>query len=80
MTKAQPDYLAYLLRLWRANGENSSQSAAESVVWRVSLESPHTGEKKSFASLDDLFDFLRQQTGEGPNDVTTQTDHARNEG
>jgi hypothetical protein len=53
MAKEQPDYLSYLLRLWRASEEKA--------VWRVSLESSHTGERKGFASLDDLFDFLRRQ-------------------
>lgn len=55
MAQDQPDYVSYLLRLWRA-------SDGEDTVWRASLESPHTGERKGFASLDELFDFLRQQT------------------
>jgi hypothetical protein len=55
MANQQPDYVSYLLRLWRA-------SDGEDTVWRASLESPHTGERKGFASLDELFDFLRQQT------------------
>ena len=54
-TREQPDYLSYLLRLWRV-GE-------EEATWRASLESSHTGERKGFASLDDLFGFLREQTG-----------------
>jgi hypothetical protein len=56
MAEKQPDYASYLLRLWRARGE-------ERAAWRASLESPHTGERKGFASLEDLFNFLRQQTG-----------------
>jgi hypothetical protein len=36
------------------------------VVWRASLESPQTRERRGFVSLDDLFDFLRQQTGVRP--------------
>lgn len=56
MAKGQSDYLSYLLRLWRVNGE-------EKAVWRASLESPHTGERNGFASLDALVDFLRGQTG-----------------
>jgi len=51
----QPDYLSYLLRLWR-EGEGKT-------TWRASLESSHTGEQKGFANLDDLFDFLREQIG-----------------
>ena len=56
--RGQSDYLSYLLRLWRV-GE-------EEAVWRASLESSHTGERKGFAGLDDLFDFLREQTFVAP--------------
>ena len=55
----QPDYRSYLLRLWRVNDGGT-------VVWRASLESVCTGERRSFASLDDLFDFLREQAGGSP--------------
>lgn len=54
-TREQPDYLSYLLRLWR-EGEGRA-------TWRASLESSHTGERKGFASLDDLFGFLQEQIG-----------------
>jgi len=33
-------------------------------VWRASLEDPNTREQKAFANLDDLFDFLRERTGQ----------------
>ncbi len=56
MVKEQPDYLAYQLRLWRVRGGGGT-------VWRASLKSARTRERKEFASMDDLFDFLRQQTG-----------------
>jgi hypothetical protein len=59
MAKEQPDYVSYLLRLWRA-------SDGEGAAWRASLESPHTGERRGFASLDELFGFLRQQTAVSP--------------
>ena len=60
MTTEQQHYLAYMLRLWQVsnNGE---------PIWRASLESPHTGERKGFASLDDLFDFLRNCLFRGEN-------------
>ena len=57
-TAQSPDYLSYLLRLWRARGEVDS--------WRASLESPLTGERLGFGSLDELFSFLREQTGALP--------------
>ena len=57
-------YLSYLLRLWQAKrgGER---------IWRASLESPHTGERKSFATLTDLFAFLEQETRHRARDQTT---------
>ena len=56
MAEERLEYLSYLLRLWPEGGE-------EEAVWRASLESPHTGERVGFASLEELFDYLRQQTG-----------------
>ena len=58
-SKERRDYLSYLLRLWRAGG-------GERPIWRASLRSAHTGEQVGFASLEDLFRFLRTQTGEMP--------------
>jgi hypothetical protein len=58
----QPLYLAYLLRLW--------QEDRQGHTWRISLEDAHTGERKGFATLDDLLSFLDQQTEEfSRNDV-----------
>lgn len=48
-------YTSYLLRLWPAADKSD-------LVWRASLESSGTGERWGFASLDELFAFLRQQT------------------
>jgi len=61
-TKAQPDYLSYLLRLWRVSEVGGAQSAGE-AHWRASLESPHSGERVGFAGLEELFGFLLRQTG-----------------
>jgi hypothetical protein len=47
------DYQAYLIRLWREAGSNG---------WRVSLEDPHTGEKRYFASVEQMARFLEEQT------------------
>ncbi len=54
MTREQRRYISYLLRLWqiRSGGE---------LVWRASLESPHTGERWGFANLADLFTFLEKE-------------------
>jgi hypothetical protein len=52
-----PTYLSYLLRLWRTQDR-------ETCIWRASLEHPGTGERRGFASLEDLMAFLEAQTGE----------------
>ncbi len=50
----KPVYLSFLLRMWQTN-DNGRQ------VWRASLEQPGSGERRGFASLDALFEFLRKQ-------------------
>ena len=54
----QPDYLSYLLRLWRMKGSAGA--------WQGSVESPQSGERLGFGSLDELFAFLREQTDTMP--------------
>ncbi len=48
-------YLAYMVRLWQVGSEDGP-------AWRVALESPHTGERQVFVSLEALFAFLRAET------------------
>jgi len=48
-------YKAFLLRLWQVK-----QNGHE--IWRASLEDSHTGERRGFASLEALMEFLRGQT------------------
>jgi len=55
-SREQPDYLSYLLRLWRVAGTGPA-------IWRASLKSASTGEQVGFASLEELFDYLRVETG-----------------
>ncbi len=55
MDAVRPRYLAYMLRLWEVEDD-------EGPVWRVSLESPHTGERQVFNSLEALMAFLRAET------------------
>lgn len=62
MANEKPVYLSYLLRLWRADSQESGKNSTDSV-WRASLENPLTHEHQGFAGLDDLFEFLRAQTG-----------------
>ena len=55
-SQRRPEYLSYLLRLWRV-------IAADQVVWRASLECPHTGERLGFADLGSVWDFLQARMG-----------------
>ena len=59
----EPDsYQTYLLRLWRAQCQGRWQ-------WRASIESPHTGERQSFATLDELCNYLKARFLECPSDA-----------
>jgi hypothetical protein len=55
MSSESEGYLAYMLRLWQAGGNDRT-------AWRASLESPHTGERQGFSSLELLFAFLEEKT------------------
>ncbi len=65
MSEKPRRYLSYLLRLWQA-------SSGGELVWRASLEDPHTGEWRGFACLAELIAFLEEkmrdhtQTGDCP--------------
>ena len=54
MSREQRQYISYLLRLWQTRSEGE-------LVWRASLESPHTGERKGFTNLVDMFTFLEKE-------------------
>jgi hypothetical protein len=54
VTNEQGRYLSYLLRMWQTRREGE-------IVWRTSLESSETGERRGFTSPDALFAFLREQ-------------------
>ncbi|MFN2108569.1 MAG: hypothetical protein ACK2UI_02820 [Anaerolineae bacterium] len=57
----QRGYLSYLLRLWET-------SDGEKEIWRASVERPGTGECRSFADVQALFEFLQRE-------MTTQEEH-----
>jgi hypothetical protein len=61
MANKQQRYLSYLLRLWQTSDDGEQ-------VWRASLESPGTGERQGFASIEDLIVFLRDRTKAGVED------------
>jgi hypothetical protein len=51
-------YVCYMLRLWRTGGGPESP-------WRYSLEEVRSGERRGFASLEALCDYLQGVMG-GP--------------
>ena len=57
MAERHQDYASYLLRLWKMKEQ-------ERTVWLASLESALTSERKNFASLAALVQFLQDQFGE----------------
>ena len=62
MNTKRQQYLSYLLRLWREN-DSVGAHGIETALWRASLESPQAGERQGFASLEELFAYLRRETG-----------------
>jgi hypothetical protein len=58
----QRRYLSYLLRLWQESG---GSAPGDPPLWRASLEWPQSGDRQGFASLEDLFAFLENETGSG---------------
>ena len=52
-----PRYCSYLLRCWQERSLRQSTAA----VWRFSLEDPHTGQRRCFATFEALVAFLRQE-------------------
>jgi hypothetical protein len=54
MVKAQGRYFSYLLRVWRDDVEDQA-------AWRMSLETPLTGQRQGFGSLEDLSTFLQRK-------------------
>lgn len=51
--KKSLNYFSFLLRLWRES---------DSAPWRASLEDPHTGQRRNFARLQDLFQAIEEET------------------
>jgi hypothetical protein len=52
-------YVAYLLRLWR-------ETAVGPTHWRASLQDPESSERVGFATLEQLFSYLRKKTADPP--------------
>ena len=54
-----PYYRSFLLTCW----EERSRDTAVPVVRRFGLQEPRTGQRRGFASLEELIDFLRAELG-----------------
>ena len=57
MSEGRRRRVSYMLRLWQAEQDGA-------WVWRASLENAHTGERRGFASLAELYAFLEQKPTE----------------
>ena len=57
MIQERPEYLAYLLRMWRVQEDGGSH-------WRASLERPGDGQQLAFPDLEQAFDYPRRHTVE----------------
>ena len=68
MGEKKPVYLSFLVRLWRTGDE-------ETGVWRASLEDAQTRDCRGFASLDQLFHYLRASIGEQPDPSKDRKSH-----
>jgi hypothetical protein len=58
MCTVRKTYIAYLVRLWRVEETAEREGIG---AWRASLESPQTGERVGFGSVEELFTYLRQE-------------------
>lgn len=58
MGRQRRDYIAFMIRLWRAG---APAMPGQVTNWRASLENPHTGERFGFGSLAELFTFLTEE-------------------
>ena len=54
MAEKTREHLAYMLRIWSVRDDRK-------VLWRASLQNAQTSERRGFASLEDLFEYLRSQ-------------------
>jgi hypothetical protein len=53
------NYQSYLLRLWVEDNNGKA-------VWRILLENPFSGERRGFATLMDLCEYLNKKMFENP--------------
>jgi hypothetical protein len=75
MGQEQPDYLAYLLRLWRTGRTEK----AGRPIWRASLEAPGSGRQIHFETLAALCTYLVSQMGLVEATSSATDDEGKNE-
>ena len=56
----EKNYRSYLLRLWK----DDSVEDIGAQDWHIALENPFTGERRRFATLNDLFNYLESKIRE----------------
>ena len=61
MLNGEPDYIVFILRLYRVRQQPGTQATSIGKIWRVSLNNPRTHQRCGFASLEELFEFLREE-------------------
>jgi hypothetical protein len=69
MVSEQSGYRSYLLRLWRIG-------TADPPSWRASLEDARTHQRRNFASLEQLYAFLMDETDGAPDSDDAVSDNA----
>jgi hypothetical protein len=63
----QERYVSFLLRMWQEEGGSADGATpGDPRLWRASLESPHSHKVRPFASLNELFAFLREKVDMEP--------------
>ncbi len=58
-------YLSYVVCCWQ---ERSVHAEREIVVWRFSLQNPHTNQRRGFASLEALLIALQAELADDDDD------------
>lgn len=64
MTSRPRRYRSFLVRLWGSDNDGTP-------IWHASAEDTLTGERRNFPELEQLFQFLKQQTLEPQSCDTT---------
>lgn len=65
MRTSNLEYTSFLVRLWR-EPQDSGEPPATDREWLAQVEHIPTGERQYFASLEDLFAFIREQAAGPP--------------